>query len=165
MTIWCTSTRPPRMSSCLSRWMTVGRACTTGTSTSSSCRIRHTSRRTRSLRTLKPKISVCCITARPGGLDVLLTGLKHQTFRDFELVLVDAVYDRRVSLVQDAATDARVAVVHTPPRVRLFPEDACPEARNTAIIKAHGELLLWVVDYAYLAPACLEAHWDMFEKT
>jgi len=48
MTTWCTFTRHPRTSSL---FVHVGRraggSCTTGTSTWSSCRIRHTSRRTK----------------------------------------------------------------------------------------------------------------------
>ena len=33
-----------------------------------------------------PRLSLCIVTARPGGLDVLLTGLTRQTFDDFEHV-------------------------------------------------------------------------------
>lgn len=112
-----------------------------------------------------PRISVVVITARPGGIDVLLTGLSRQEFSDFEVVLVDALYDRRAELVADAFHDARIPLIHTPPRERVFPYDACPQARNTAIAKANGELLVWFVDYTFALPKCLAEHWAVYECT
>ncbi len=40
-------------------------------------------------------ISVCVVTNRVGGIDALFAGLEAQRFRDFELVLVDELGDRR----------------------------------------------------------------------
>ena len=112
-----------------------------------------------------PRISVVCVTARPGGLDVLFTGLGQQTFTDFELILVDALYKRRTSLVESLAYDSRIQVRHIPPRQRILPYDAVPQARNAAIAKARGELILWLVDYTYLPEGSLEAHWRVWESS
>lgn len=109
-----------------------------------------------------PKISVVVITARPGGIDVLLAGFKQQVFRDFEVVLVDALYEHRRDLVGDLFHTAKIPVVHTPPRKRIFPFDACPQARNAAIAKVNGELIVWLVDYTYLPPRCLDEHWGVY---
>jgi hypothetical protein len=64
----------------------------------------------------------------------------------------------------DMAQRYQVSVHHTPPRQRTFPIDACPAARNTAIAKAQGELLVWIVDYSFLPPTCLAQHWGVWEK-
>lgn len=112
-----------------------------------------------------PRMSVVVITARPGGLDVLLTGLSRQEFTDFEVVLVDALFHLRRDVVGDAFATARVRVVHTPPRQRVFPYDACPQARNMGIAKARGELIVWLVDYSYVAPRGLYEHWGIWEHT
>ena len=112
-----------------------------------------------------PRISLSIVTARPGGLDVLLAGLSQQVFADFEVIIVDALYDRRRELVADKFSDARIRVVHTPPKDRLFPIDSVPAARNTAIAKASGELIVWGVDYAFFPEACLQEHWGVFEYT
>lgn len=76
---------------------------------------------------------------------------------------MDALYDRRHALVMDMAHQYQIQVQHVPPRQRIFPLDACPAARNTAIAQAQGELLTWIVDYTYLPPTCLEQHWALWE--
>ena len=114
---------------------------------------------------VNPKISICLITYRPGGVDVLLAGLCQQEFdhNDFEVVLVDALYSRRHDLVADTFAQHRISLVHTPPRERLLPLDSCPQARNSAIAKANGELILWLVDYSCLPPQCLTEHWGVYQ--
>ncbi|MDZ4262016.1 MAG: hypothetical protein U1B30_06765 [Pseudomonadota bacterium] len=110
-----------------------------------------------------PKMSVCVVTARPGGIDVLISGLCRQEFTDFEVVLVDALYHRRKEVVADKFAEAKIELRHIPPRQRLFPIDACPQALNAAIAKARGELLLWGVDYSFFPPKCLSEHWGVYE--
>lgn len=112
-----------------------------------------------------PRVSVCVVTTRPGGLDVLLAGLARQEFRDFEVILVDGIYHRRAEVAGDAFHDAGIQLIHTPPRRRMFPFDACPEARNTAIARASGELLVWLVDYSIMSSGWLREHWGVYEAT
>lgn len=112
----------------------------------------------------QPRVSVCCVTTRPGGIDVLLAGLKNQEFDDFEVVLVDAHFHRRRDVVADYFAKAQIALRHVPPRLQNFPLDSVPQYRNTAIAKASGELLVWLVDYSFLPPGGLRAHWDVYEK-
>ena len=111
------------------------------------------------------KVSIVCVTARPGGLDCLRTGLAHQEFdhNEFELVLVDALYEYRKDIVTSYFAEKKILCRHIPPRQRVFPTDAVPQARNAAIAKARGELLLWIVDYSVLPPRCLAEHWGVFE--
>ena len=105
------------------------------------------------------KVSVCVFTCRPGGIDVLLTGLQEQEFTDFEVVLVDGLRGRREN-VSDAFLDARVRLTYVPPRYPTLPYDSIPAACNAAIRAARGDLLVWFVDYTWLPPACLHRHWE-----
>ena len=113
---------------------------------------------------MSPRISVCIVTTRPGGIDVLLTGLRNQEFDDFEVVLVDAHYHRRREIVADYFAQARIALRHVPPRLQNFPLDSVPQYRNSAIAKASGELLVWLVDYSAVPSCWLKAHWDVYEQ-
>ena len=41
------------------------------------------------------KISILNITARHGGLDILRASLERQTIKDFEVVIVDGLWEER----------------------------------------------------------------------
>jgi len=41
-----------------------------------------------------PKVSVLCVTNRPGALAILRAGLEKQTYKNFNLVVVDGMCDR-----------------------------------------------------------------------
>lgn len=94
----------------------------------------------------------------------MLSGLRAQTFTDFELVLVDALYSRRHELLADTFGAAGIKFVHTPPRTREFPRDAIPPACNAAIAKANSPILLWMTDYTWAPSQCLETHWSEYES-
>ena len=111
------------------------------------------------------RLSIIIITCRPGGIDVLISGLSRQEFdmRDCEVIVVDALYSRRRELVADKFAQAKLRLVHVPPRQRIWPIDACPQARNAAIAKASGELLLFLVDFSFVPPKGLSEHWGVWE--
>lgn len=98
-------------------------------------------------------------------MDVLRAGLAHQTFEDFELVLVDAFHDKRHGSVTDYFGVKGIRCTHIPCRQHNFPVDSCPQYRNAAIAKARGELILWGVDYTIFPPECLEKHWRVWERS
>ena len=108
----------------------------------------------------KPLVSVLCVTARLGGIDVLADGLLHQGFQDYELVLVDCLYPWRGEAVQEylefCLGKDKVKVI--PPDPYKFPLDAIPSCRNTALRHASGDIILWWVDYTWAPPWCLEDH-------
>ncbi len=97
-----------------------------------------------------PKISVLVPTMRLGGLDIIHHSLKNQTFQDFELVLVDALADKR-RIVADK-------VQHLEPVGNRFPSSQYCRAMNTGLKEAKGEIILLQVDYTYMPPNCLEKH-------
>lgn len=103
-------------------------------------------------------ISIICPSNRVGGLDLLFASLKAQTHQDFELVLVDALYDERRFLVADAASVSDFTVIHVPPRDNAFPAQQYVRTMNTGIANASGDTLLFLCDYSFLHSDCLATH-------
>ena len=110
----------------------------------------------------RPLISVCVPTMRVGGLDVLFAGLINQTFRDFELVLSDALWSRRRDLVAQKAAELELTVTHVEPFDNPFPISAFCRYANTALHYARGELILFITDYTWLPPESLKTHAHVF---
>ena len=50
-----------------------------------------------------PYLSVVFPTMRPGGLDFVFSSLENQTFKDFELVFADNLYNYRKDIVKEKA--------------------------------------------------------------
>lgn len=103
-----------------------------------------------------PYISVVVPTMRVGGLDILFTGLHGQTFKDFELVLVDGLYDKRKDIVQAAKRDFNVK--HVAPINNPFPINSFCRYANTGLVHARGQIVVFLVDYTWLPPNALEQH-------
>jgi hypothetical protein len=101
-----------------------------------------------------PFLSVVVPTMRVGGLDVLTHGLRGQVFRDFELVLVDALRDLR----GHALDEEEYQVTHVAPVDNPFPLNAFCRYANTGLLHARGEIVVFVTDYTYLPPDCLQRH-------
>jgi len=102
-------------------------------------------------------ISVLCVTNRVGGMDVLFSSLAQQTHQDFEIILVDALFDHRSE--RDFRHIAReLNLSHTPPRDNPFPAVAYCRSMNTAIAHARGETCVLLCDYSWLHSDCLATH-------
>ena len=104
-------------------------------------------------------ISVLVPQNRIGGLDVLWQGLAHQTEKNFELILVDAIKPRR-----SIGTENPFRWTHVEPRDNPFPAVSFCRSMNTAIAHARGDTLLMLCDYSFLHPNCLELHAEMQKK-
>lgn len=98
-------------------------------------------------------ISVVVPTNRVGGIDLLLDSLARQTYRDFELILVDALLPYRSRIVGQA-----FPIKHIQPRDNQFPAQMYCRTVNTGIAHARGETIVLLCDYSYLAPDCLATH-------
>ncbi len=103
-------------------------------------------------------ISVIVPSNRTGGLDVLCDSLDAQSYRNFELILVDALYDYRRDIVAQHAAQYGFPIVHIPPRDNRFPEQQYCRTMNTGIAHAHGDTLVFLCDYSFCHPDCLATH-------
>jgi glycosyltransferase involved in cell wall biosynthesis len=106
----------------------------------------------------KPAISIIMPTMRPGGLDVLFKSLENQTFKDFELVLVDGIYKYRKYLVAQKSKNYTFKVKHVEPIKNSFPIACLCNSTNTGFVNASAELVLMITDYTYLPSNCIEKH-------
>ena len=97
-------------------------------------------------------ITVVLPTWRIGGLDITLGALARQTFRDFEVIVVDALHEWRSGLV------AGERVHHVSVDNSIFPISSHSRFRNTAIRRAQGARLVFLSDYASPHPDFLAAH-------
>lgn len=112
-----------------------------------------------------PFLSVIVPTARLGGLDVLIDSLAAQSFRDFELVLVDALHERRSLRARDELLRVPFPVIHTAPWRATFPTSAISAPYNTGICLARGDVLLFSTDYNFFSPNTLQRHAEHHRDT
>lgn len=105
-----------------------------------------------------PFITVTVPTVRVGGLDILFEGLRSQTWRNFELVLVDGLYKQRKDIVASMAEKCHFKVKHVEAVDNPFPVTAYCRYANTSLLWAEGEIVLHLTDYTALAPNSLETH-------
>ena len=104
------------------------------------------------------KISVIVPTFRLGGIDLLKWTLDQQSLphSDFELVLVDGLYQWRKDAVARFFAGSDYGVVHVPPEPDsdgpIFPRDCHPRYRNTGIKHASGDLCVLCCDYVMATP-------------
>lgn len=101
-----------------------------------------------------PYLSVVVPTNRVGGIDIVMSGLRAQTFRDFELVVADGVPGRDVrEHVQ--GSDFPIAFAEVPDG--LIRCAYCKHV-NAGLAAARGEVVLLISDYSQLPPGSLELH-------
>lgn len=109
-----------------------------------------------------PAISVITIIFRYGYIDTIVESLKTQTFKDFELILVDELYEQRKDVVKEYIGSS-FPLKHIPPRASSKFSMAA-HAHNDAIMNAEGELLYYLSDYVYAHPDSLKCHWEIYKK-
>lgn len=108
-----------------------------------------------------PLVTVCLGSSRPGGLDISLYGLARQTFRDFEVVFVDGRYGKRKGRVAEAVRESGLSqpFYHVPNyRSPDGPWGVNCAGYNTGFALAAGEIVVILLDYAYVQPDWLEHH-------
>jgi len=108
----------------------------------------------------KPYISIIFPTMRPGGLDFVFASLENQTFNDFELIIVDNLYEYRKDIVKEKAKQYSIQYKHIPPIINKFPVHSYPSTMNSGIVWARGEITLLTLDYRYFMPNSLQKHAD-----
>lgn len=116
-------------------------------------------------------ISVLVPSNRVGGLDILFGSLESQTERDFEVILVDNIRKFRGietgSLWPHSRHILPMAPIwwhHIEPSENRFPAVQYCATMNEGIAHASGETLLYICDYSWLHPRCLELHAELQKK-
>lgn len=109
-------------------------------------------------------ISVIVPTFRMGGIDVLYHGLSNQTYQNFQLILIDMVYKYRQQKVRELIDKSPFPILHMEPYDNPFPTIAYQRCINTGISEAAGDLILFLGDYTWLPPDCIEKHVRFHEK-
>ena len=107
---------------------------------------------------MTPEVSVLSTVFRPGGIDVLLAGMRDQTFKDFEVILVDRRYEKRHKEVQEMAWGYDVPLLHVPEHRRNGKWVSFASAWNTAIALARGRVGIFLADWMYTPPGWIEGH-------
>ncbi len=108
-----------------------------------------------------PKVSVVVPTMRLGGIDVLFDGLARQTFRDYELILVDEWQPLRGVAVKLEAERLRIPIA-----AHLKPDrPGLAHALNLGLRVARGSIVCPLNDYHSPPPTWLERHWRVYHAS
>ena len=113
------------------------------------------------------KATVITPTNRPNGYKYALHALREQTMpqEDWELIIVDDYLKDRAQILEEAEELGleNVRVFESKPNYwrsnRLI-----ANARNTALIYAEGELIVFLDDYCWVRPKWLEEHWRTYRR-
>lgn len=101
---------------------------------------------------------------------MLADSMCNQTFQDYELIVVDDCVKDRSESVRQYLTDNNVKVSYVgKSKPKCFPGTRFNflNAWNTGVLVSTGDLLLFIQDYTWLSPQCLEKwlkHEELFEK-
>lgn len=109
-------------------------------------------------------ISICVPTNRVGGFDLLCESLADSTYKDFELIISDALHGFRSLRVQQRLEQYDFRIVHVGPARNAFPLNQFSHVANTALHEARGDVILLAVDYTWFPKDLLAVHAE-FHKT
>src|ERR1700685_2675940 len=109
-------------------------------------------------------ISIIVPTNRIGGLDVLFDGLAHQSFKDFELILIDNILQYRADLLIEQEKKLPFKFKYSKAYGNIqFPYANYTGSINTGIHLAESKYILILADYMFLSEFELENRVKMHE--
>jgi len=123
------------------------------------------------MRNQKPLVSVnmCTIRSVPRW-ELLLDSMEQQTFKDFEYIIVDGLYNQRKDEVEKILKDYSFPITYVKDKFWYHSEEekfgtrpGLPSARNTGVIHARGKLIVWHDDNTWLPPDWLSRHVQAFK--
>jgi len=115
-----------------------------------------------------PLVSIVTPTRRYGPVyDILFNGLKKQTLKEpWEILIVDDVPEDRSQIARQYAERFKVNVKWMRSKPHHWKSNRLiANARNTALIYAEGEVVVFVDDFTWVPPRFLEAHLKVWEET
>ena len=99
-----------------------------------------------------PKVSICSqVLNNSSGLKAMIKSVVDQTFKDWELVIVDDGSTEDLKAVVDAFNDSRIRLI------RLDQNVGVPKGINMALKEAKGEYVGLLASDEFITPAKLEA--------
>lgn len=110
----------------------------------------------------EPAISIIFTTMRVGGFDVVLKSLSEQTFKNFELVIVDGLYKYRKGYA-NLFHKYSFPIKYVPPIKNVFPISSLAHCTNSAFVYASAPIVLMITDYTYLPRDCVEKHFNFHQ--
>ena len=108
------------------------------------------------------EVSIILPTTRVGGLDVVMSGLQNQTYKNFELILVDGIYNYRNPIIKDKFKEYNFPIIHVAPFDYEFPYNCYCRYANTGLVHASGKLVIFTCDFMYLSHNCVQNHYNNF---
>ena len=114
-------------------------------------------------------VNMCTIRPVPRWRQ-MLDSLEKQTFRDFEYVICDALYDERKDEVEKLFKDYSFPIVYVKDKPWFHSDEekfgtrpGLSSARNTGVMYSQGRLIVWHDDNSWLPPDWLSRHVKVFE--
>jgi len=106
------------------------------------------------------KISVNIVTNREGGIDAQLRYFAQQTFKNFEIVIVDNLWDKRHEEIENLIKTIGLDVVYMKQRRHLdkIVDAVHAMVRNEALTYADAEYILFFDDYQIPTSNLIEEH-------
>lgn len=114
------------------------------------------------------KISIILPTIRSKGLfDLQLPSISNQRFQkdEFELIIIDDYYKNRKDAINKYAAEHEINIKwmrSKPAHWRCNANIGC--SRNTGLIHATGELVVFIDDYSWIPPEYLEHVWNFYKS-
>ncbi len=114
------------------------------------------------------KVTIIIPTNRYGKFDITFSGLGKQTFNDndWEIIIIDDFIENRRNECMDVAKKYNVKnVLYLRPKQQYWrSNNSIANSRNTGLIRAKGELIIFSDDYVWFPPKFVEEHWKMYKE-
>lgn len=116
------------------------------------------------------KLSVIFITNRPGGMDILFNTLKNQTYKNFELIIVDDYNNRHVNRykeVYELANKSNIFLKYHKSNVRhtyVNPKYRICSSMNDGLLQANGDLVVMMQDYCWIPENIFQVIVDFYSR-
>jgi len=109
------------------------------------------------------KISVMNLTARYGGFDILRADLERQTMTEFELVIVDALWEEREKEVREYFKDFDLKYIKQSKKKKGAYSNLA-HADNEGFRNCEGELIVCLQDYIWIPHNSFEKYWYAYKE-